>query len=156
MHSLHSTSSSYYMNPPTYGPWTTTSLQIAFTISYVSSSTLLCIGIIHLTTMVVLVKLPSNTTLHWLLPKASTVLRTLQHISTIRQTLLNARANFPRTRACQSPAAIRSSRLMIHAGRLDLSPVKHFSNMTSNGSRQTIKDPHKTRTHDITSPGAAW
>jgi hypothetical protein len=123
---------------------------------YVSSSAALYIGIIHLTIMVVLVKLPSNTMLHWLLPKHSTLLSILQHMSTIRQTLLKPRAYFPITQVRQPLAALRFSWLMLPASRLEHSPVKHFNNMTLYTSRQMFKDPHNTHTHNITSPVTTW
>jgi hypothetical protein len=91
-----------------------------------------------------------------LLPKASTLLSTLQHMSTIRQTLLKPLAYLPITPICQPPAATRFSWLMLPATRLGRSPVKHFSNMISNTSRQTRGKRHNTDTHNITSPVTTW
>jgi hypothetical protein len=106
--------------------------------------------------MVVLVKLPSKTMLHWPLRKASTLLSTLRHMSTIRQTLLKRRAYFPIIQVRLHLGALRFSWLILPATRRDHSPVKHFSNMTSNTSLQIIKDPYNTHMHNITSPGTTW
>jgi hypothetical protein len=106
---------------------------------------------IHLTIMVALGKLPSTTMLHWLLPKHSTLLSILQHMSTIRQTLLKPRAYFPISRVWRGLTELRFSWLILPMSRLNRSLVKHFSNMTSNTSRQTRGKRHNANAHNITS-----